>query len=328
MLKKAVLVLISVVLVVYLMRQIDVRQVFFAILRVPLLYLLGSFTLFILGHFSRALRFKVLLKDKAPLGGLFSIVSVQTAAVGFLPLRSGEFSLMFFLNKEYGLEYPLGAAVLVLAKAMDFIVVVSLFFISFSTLPHVPAFFRELLPWAGGLFFLAAASFVLLGRSREIYAALPAFFKEGPLVSSIFAQNVKKVFKGAEIIRSKKTLVLSLLTTLLIWVLLYGSSYVLYRGIGLKLTLLEITFITTSFSIFSNLPIHSPGGFGTLESFWTLLLVALGVSKGDAIATGFATHLITIGFTLIFMLYGLKLIRKKRLEPSQTRLESPRAKGL
>ena len=60
MLKKAVLVLISVMLVFYLMRQIDVRQVFFAILRVPPLYLLGSFTLFIMGHFSRALRFQVL----------------------------------------------------------------------------------------------------------------------------------------------------------------------------------------------------------------------------------------------------------------------------
>jgi glycosyltransferase 2 family protein len=328
MLKKAVLVLISVVLVIYLMRQIDVRQVFFAIIRVPLPYLIGSFTLFILGHFSRALRFKVLLRDKAPLGGLFSIVSVQTAAVGFLPLRSGEFSLMLLLKKEYGLEYPLGAAVLVLAKALDFIAVVSLFFISFSSLPHVPAFFRELLPWAGGLFFLTAASFVLLGRSREIYAVLPAFFKEGPLASSMFVQNVKKVFKGAEIIRSKKTLVLSLLTTLLIWAMLYGSSYLLYWGIGLKLTLLEMTFITTSFSIFSNLPIHSPGGFGTIESFWTLLLVALGVPKDFAIATGFATHLITIGFTLIFMLYGLKLIRKKRLDPPQTRLDSPRAKGL
>jgi uncharacterized membrane protein YbhN (UPF0104 family) len=328
MLKKAVLVLISILLVIYLVRQIDIRQVFFAILRVPLLYLLGSFTLFILGHFSRALRFKVLLRDKAPLGGLFSIVSVQTAAVGFLPLRSGEFSLMLLLKKEYGLEYPLGAAMLVLAKALDFIVVVSLFFISFSTLPHVPAFFRELLPWAGGLFFLTAASFVLLGHSREIYAALPAFFKEGPLASSMFAQNVKKVFKGAEIIRSKKTLVMSLLTTLLIWTMLYGSSYLLYWGIGLKLTLLEMTFITTSFSIFANLPIHSPGGFGTMESFWTLLLVALGLPKDFAIATGFATHLITIGFTLIFMLYGLRLIRKKRFEPPLTHLESPRTKDL
>ena len=78
----------------------------------------------------------------------------------------------------------------------------------------------------------------------------------------MFAQNVKKVFKGAEIIRSKKTLVMSLLTTLLIWVMLYGSSYLLYWGIGLKLTLLEMTFITTSFSIFANRLSTAPAASG------------------------------------------------------------------
>ncbi len=316
MLKKSVLILVSVALVIYLMRQIDMREVFTALLKVPPQYLLAAFVLFILGHFSRALRFKILLRDKTTLGGLFSIESVHTAAIGFMPLRSGEFSFLYLLKKEYGIEYPVGAAALVLGKALDFMVVVALFFLSFSELPHVPPFFRDLLPWAGGLFFAAAALLVLLGRSRRVYSALPAFFREGPLLNNALMENVKKVFKGAEMIKSRSTVALSLLATLLTWTLLYGSSFILYRGIGLKLTFLEITFITTSFTLFTNLPIHSPGGFGTIESFWTLLLVALGVPKTFAIATGFATHLINIGFTLLFMLYGLKLIRRGRLNPA------------
>ncbi len=316
MLKKSVLILVSIALVVYLMRQINVREVFTALLRVPPNYLLAAFTLFILGHFSRALRFKILLRDRATLGGLFSIESVHTAAIGFMPLRSGEFSFLYLVKKEYGIEYPVGAAALVLGKALDFMVVVGLFFLSFSYLPHVPPFFRDLLPWAGGLFFAAAALLVLLGRSRKVYSALPAFFREGPLMNNVLMNNVKKVFKGAEVIKSRSTIALSLLATLLTWTMLYGSSFILYRGIGLNLTFLEIIFITTSFTLFTNLPIHSPGGFGTIESFWTLLLVALGVPKTEAIATGFATHLINIGFTLLFMLYGLKLIRKGRLEPA------------
>ena len=146
MIKKSVLILVSIALVVYLARQINVREVFTALLKVPPRYLLAAFVLFILGHFSRALRFRILLKDKTTLGGLFSIESVHTAALGFMPLRSGEFSFLYLVKKEYGIEYPVGAAALVLGKALDFMVVVALFVLSFSELPHVPPFFRDLLP--------------------------------------------------------------------------------------------------------------------------------------------------------------------------------------
>jgi uncharacterized protein (TIRG00374 family) len=312
LIKKAALILLSAVLVFYLLRQIDIREVYRVMASIPLSYLAAGFVSFILGHFGRAVRFKVLLRDKAPLGGLFSITAVQTAAVGFMPLRTGEFSLMYLLKKEHGVEYPIGAAVLVLAKALDFLVVVSLFFISFSTLPNVPTFYGQLLPWAGGLFFLTFVGFILLGRSREIYARLPNFFREGPLAESKLMANVKKVFKGAEVIRSKKTMILSLLVTVVFWTFLYGASFMVYWGMGLKLSFLEMVFINTSFSLFANLPIHSPGGFGTMESFWTLLLVALGVPKAEAIATGFVSHLVSIGYALLFMLYGLKLIIKKK----------------
>ena len=312
MVKKIILVLVSVALVAYLLHQINVRDVFRVVAQFPAIYMLGGFSFFVAGHLVRALRFKILLKDKAPLGGLFSIIAVQTAAAGFLPLRSGEFSLMYLLKREHDVEYPIGAAMLVLAKALDFLIVVSLFFISFGSFKGVPVFFKELLPWAGGLLFLTLVALVLLGRSREIYAKLPAFVKEGPLMDNRFMEAVKKVFVGAEVIRSKKTLAASLGITILLWVLLYGSNFFVLWGVGLKLTMLQMVFITTSMSLFANLPIHSPGGFGTLESFWTLLLLACCVPKEQGIATGFASHLVTIAFTLAFMLYGLSLIKKKR----------------
>ncbi len=314
MLKKTALILISLALVFYLLRQIDVREVFRVVVDFPPRYLVAGFLTFVAGHLVRAFRFKVLLQGRAPLKGLFSIIAVQTAAVGFLPLRAGEFSLMYLLKKEHDVEYPVGAAVLILSKALDFLVVATLFFVSFSSLPVVPVFYRELLPWAGGLMFLTVLSLFLMGRSREIYAKLPNFFKEGPLAEGALMANVKKVFKGAEVIRSRKTLLGSLLVTLILWALLYGSNFFVLWGVGLKFSFMEMVFITTSMSLFANLPIHSPGGFGTLESFWTLLLVALGVSKSEAIATGFASHLVTIAFTLVFMLYGLKLIKKARGE--------------
>ena len=312
MLKKIILVLFSVLLVVYLLRQIDPREMYRVIVNIKPAYLAAGLAMFVAGHLIRAYRFSILLNGKVPMKSLFSIIAVQTAAVGFMPFRSGEFSLIYLLKRDHDVEYPLGAATLILAKVLDFLVVVPLFFISFGSLSVIPEFFRELLPWAGGLFFLTLASLFMLGRGREIYAKLPNFFKEGPIPDSALMVSVKKVFKAAEVIRSKKTLAASLGVTVFLWVFLYGFTFLVYLGVGLKFSLLEMTFITTAMSIFSNLPIHSPGAFGTTESFWTLMLSALGVPKPMGIATGFATHIISILFTLLFMLYGLELVWKRK----------------
>lgn len=311
MVKKIILIALSLGLVVYLLTQFDARELLKVISEFPPGYLAGGFALFVMGHFVRSLRIKILLGGGPPARGVFRIIALQTAAVGFLPFRAGEFSLMYLLKSEYGLEYPKGAAVLVLAKTFDFLVVVTLFLVSSSILPVVPEFYRELVPWAGGAFFVLALSIFLLGRSREIYSLLPAFFREGPLAEGAFMKAVKKVLEGVEVVRSRRTVAASLAVSLVLWLFLYGSNFLVIKGVRLELGLMEMVFLVTSMSLFANLPIHSPGGFGTTESFWTLVLVAMGVSKDTSIATGFASHIVTIAYVLVFMLYGMGLVWKR-----------------
>ena len=311
MIKKAALIAVSVGLVVYLLTQIDVREVFRAMYNFPLAYLLGGFVLFLAGHFLRAYRFRVLLRGDIPVGSLFSIIAIQTAAAGLMPLRSGELSLVFLLTREHEVDWSVGAALLVLAKALDFLVVVALFFVSLSAIPSVPPQVRSVMPWFDGLFVLTAFSLVILGRSRDIYARLPKFMREGRFAGGKLMTNVKNIFRAAEVIRSVRVLVLSLVISAVMWSLLYASSFAIVLGLGLKLNFFQLIFLITAMSLFANLPIHSPGGFGTMESFWTLIMVSMGVPRDIAISTGFASHLITIAYSLAFMLYGLRLIRKK-----------------
>jgi len=309
--KKVILIVLSLGLVVYLMTQFDARELVRVVLDFPPAYLAGGFALFLIGHFVRSVRIGILLGGKLPVRGLFRIIALQTAAVGFIPFRAGEFSLMYLLKSEYNVEYSRGAAVLVLTKSFDFLVILTLFLVSAGILPVLPTFYRELLPLAGVAFFAVVVSIFLMGRSREIYAMLPSFFREGPLAEGAFAKSVKKVLEGVEVVRSKKTLAASIFVSLLLWCFLYGSNFLVIWGVGLKLSTLEMVFLVTSMSLFANLPIHSPGGFGTSESFWTIVLFAMGVPKETGIATGFASHIVTIGFALVFMLYGMGLIWKR-----------------
>jgi len=309
--KKIILTALSLALVVYLLKQFDARDVFRVIVDFPPGLLLAGFGTFICGHLVRALRIRVLLGEGVPVTGLFKVIALQTAAVGFIPFRAGEFSLMYLLKSEYGVEYARGAAVLVLSKAFDFLIVVCLFLVSTGILPVVPEFYRDMLPWAGGLLFVIVAGLFLMGSSRKVYAMLPSFFREGPLADSKLMDAVKRVFEGVEVIRSKKTLAGALAASLVLWIFLYGSNFLVIRCVGLELSFLEMVFLVTSMSLFANLPIHSPGGFGTTETFWTIVLVAMGVSKEQSIATGFASHIVTIAYLVVFMLYGLGMVWKR-----------------
>lgn len=311
MVKKIILTVLSLALVVYLLRQFDAAEVFTVIRGFPAGLLAGGFAMFVCGHLVRALRFRVLLGPGVPVTGMFKVIALQTAAVGFVPFRAGEFSLMYLLKSEYGVEYARGAAVLVLAKAFDFLIVVCLFLFSTGILPVVPPFYRDMLPWAGGLLFVTVAGLFVLGNSRSIYGMLPVLFREGPLASGRMMDAVKRVLEGVEVIRSKGTLAGALGTSLVLWVFLYGSNFLVIRGVGLDLTFMEMMFLVTSMSLFANLPIHSPGGFGTTESFWTVVLVAMGISTEQSIATGFASHIVTIAFAVVFMLYGLGMLWKR-----------------
>jgi uncharacterized protein (TIRG00374 family) len=241
--------------------------------------------------------------------GLFRIIALQTAAVGLMPLRTGEFSLLYLLKSEHDIGYADSAAVLMLAKALDFLVVVTLFFVSAGSLEVVPYYYGILLPWAGGLFFLIAASLFMMGKADFIYAKLPGMFRQGRLM-----EGMEKVATGVSIIRSRRLFFVTFIISLVLWTLLYCSNYLVLRGVGLELSVAEIVFFTTTMTLFINLPVHAPGALGTVEAMFVLLVGQMGVSSETAIPAGFAAHIVSIVFTLIFMLYGLSLLRTRKPE--------------
>ena len=51
---------------------------------------------------------------------------------------------------------------------------------------------------------------------------------------------------------------------------------------------------------FGSLPLPTVGNVGTHETGWTLGFQAMGVSLQDAVVTGVASGLITLGFAVVF----------------------------
>ena len=86
---------VSVILVIYLVRQIDYPHFLRLAKNIPLWFFFILFALFFLLNICRALRFRMLLdRGDLPLGVLFPITLCHNFFVRTLPLMVGEFSIL------------------------------------------------------------------------------------------------------------------------------------------------------------------------------------------------------------------------------------------
>ena len=131
--KKAILsIIITVVLVWFLLSQVEVQEIVTSLKDVPPHLVLIGFFFYALSYLFRALRFRVLLQKAIGLGTLFNIVAVHTMWTNLLPFRTGELSYLYLLKKKGGVgSYLTGVPSLVLARVFDLVAISVLFIILF-----------------------------------------------------------------------------------------------------------------------------------------------------------------------------------------------------
>ena len=182
---------------------------------------------------------------------------------------------------------------------------VSLLFISVTLAVSVPPglslYFNSILGFMALM--LAAILGVILVSSRD--QAINAFLSAIPLVKRLgllqkglawfahFLADLKQYRWGQYLEWT--------LLAVAEWLVNFAVFHALLIGLGLTPAYLD-TVVSVTFSVLASvLPINSFGNFGTQEAGWSAGLILLGYTRESAIASGFATHLITLAY---FMLYG------------------------
>ncbi len=95
-----------------------------------------------------------------------------------------------------------------------------------------------------------------------------------------------------------------------IWLSLYSFIYALVTAININLYFFAVLLAST-FALFTTvLPIQGIGGFGTMESGWAIGFIAVGLTKGVAISSGFVVHIVILLYCLILGLIGLISMRR------------------
>lgn len=298
-------IVISIILVWYLLAQIEVGAIIKTLKDVPPGLVLLGFAFYALSYLFRALRFKVLLQKDISLRLLFNIVSVHTMWTNLLPFRTGELSYLYLLKKKGGTEsYMTGVPSLILSRVFDLVAILTLFVLSFIGVGTLPRELRAI-GYVLIVFVLCLLAVIaLLIRKKERFLGRVKYYilrfgiDRIKLVGKMLGKG-NEILEGFNMARSRKVIVLTALYSQLTWVLIYLCNFALIKAVGVNLNMWQIFFISTFFVLFSLLPIQGWAGFGTTEAVWILTIVWFGLTKETAIVTGFQLHFIGLLFTMI-----------------------------
>ena len=313
-------VVITIVLAAVLLSQIEVNAVITALASVDPLHVIAGFVLYACSYFLRALRFHILLNKKVKIRDLFNIVCVHNMLNNILPARTGELSYIYLLKKLHNKKTGEGIATLFVARVFDFITISLLFIGSAFVIQDLSEIIMKLV-WVITLFLGTITIFLiaLLYSGQSFFKSVKRFCERFHWDKRYFVDYLLR--KGEEtaecsekIKTSGKVIGIALiLNSFGIWLSLYSFNYILVGAMNINLSYCSIVFAST-FAVFTTvLPIQGIGGFGTLESGWTVGFIAVGLTKEVAISSGFGYHIILLVYFLILGCYGSVMIKFKKL---------------
>lgn len=293
--KRVIFPLISFLLVVFIVLNLDFGKIAQFLRKAPGALLMVAFVFYVFTFVLRAFRWKLMLYE-VPFGKLFSVVAIHTMANNLYPARTGELSFIYLLG---GLGRERLFSVLLLARFMDILCIGVIF--SFSV-----------------LFLTVDKAYWLLFPLTVVFSAVLVaflFVAEKFIPERGFLGGVKLFFLNTkEALLSLKNYVPAVFAaSLLIWIVKYIAFYFLtlsvFKSFGLAVSFWQAVFGVSFSELTTVLPIHSVGGYGTFEAGWTGAYVILGFSRKVAVTSGFLFHTLLLLFSIILGLPFLVLYK-------------------
>ncbi len=290
-------------LLIFLLRQIDFSTLLQLVVQIqPGALLLGG--LAYLGKAGlRSYRIRKLNQaSRLPLLKVLRLSLASSLASQLLPLKLGEFAYVYLLKKEHDSSLEQGLSSLLLLRIFDLLAIASLFIVASAfariSTSLAPYFYAV----AALIGILAIGLAILLGISRL----------ETPLTRLATGLGLVKFQSLGKLLARLDTLLATLRqydlktyfqATLLAWAewaINFAVFYIILWGIGLPASWFETITAVTLSALASVLPINSFGNFGTQEAGWATAMLLAGYSRETALLSGFASHLLTLGYMLLF----------------------------
>lgn len=303
---------VSLILVIYLVRQIDYPHFLRLAENVPFWFFFGLFALFLLLNIFRALRFRMLLDRKGlPLGVLFPITLCHNFFVRILPLMVGEFSYIALLRRHLKTPVSEGVRSLFEARLFDLQFVVLGGTFGLLGLGHESTgYVLAILALAGILIIVNRGLFSVLPKGiGQIWTYIVRIYPwhHTALLDSV-GHKLGVVSLQLDRFRCLRLLLKALAFSLCIYGinlschLLLLSTLNVTQKLNVLLVVISITMITAWFPF-------SLSGFGVIEGSWAASLVMFAdMEIGAALSVGLFIHCCQVLMTALLGLLGFVLL--------------------
>ena len=296
--------LVTILLIAILLSQIENRSIWTTIRNVDPAFLIIGFVLYVLIMVLRAIRLSVILDRKVPMRTLLTILFVHNFFNNLIPARLGELSHVYLLKERANLPVNYGISSLMIARVFDILGISFLFLVSFYMVEGLSPFVTFCLLLIGVLVAILFVILILLlfyeDRFLVILGKVAARTRLDRYGSVRYALGKgEETLQNFKIIRSGSVAFLSFFISVMIWMIAGMMTHMFLLNMDILLCYWTILIASGILVVTTVLPIHSFGGFGTLESIWTTTYVALGVSTQMAISSGFGIHIIQVVYFLI-----------------------------
>ncbi len=209
-----------------------------------------------------------------------------------IPFKVGDLSLVYLLKKA-GISVGEGGAVLLLIRLFDGVIIILSFLLCnlFVNMEVIPSWILLLiLVLAVAVVFLMP---VLLSRSVHLLKKLPEkLYHAIEQIRTMLTQSVAT---------PKNFLVIGLVS-LMMWFFVYLSMHGVVLAFSQPISFFETVVASFLASAAAFLPINGIGGFGMVETGWTLGFTLLGMERTAALSSGVVSN--TMSF-LIICLFGI-----------------------
>ena len=310
-------IIVTLLIILLLFKWIDIGDLAKAVKNLSLPSMIIAIVAYLFIYFFRALRFKVLLKNKLKLRELFDIVCIHNLFNQLIPMRVGEISYVYMIKKSKKASTKDAIMSLLIARLYDLITTVLSLLMSFLFIAKIPESVLKS-TWVIVFLVLLLILFIFIIikqkiRVQNIIFKIVIFLKTKKLLPGAIANKLtkKKDIFGFKI--SKTDNLFITLYSVLIWAADYLFFWMVFRQIIPGISFWVIVVGGSLLNFGTLLLMQGVAGFGTTEGIWSVALISLGINETLAISSSFIIHIIQVSLFVTFGIYGIlsKTIKTK-----------------
>ena len=303
---------LAVIIAYFLLKEIDLQEIPQTLSRLSIKALLIGFTCYCVLVLAKALRFRALLNLDSGAHQVFPILALHTFWGNILPMRTGDVSYIYLMQRRQKVDATQGIASLLVASLIDLILLIGLVIATVwllrNELPNsltVTLLYLSLLLIGSALITV----FVLVAVAPNVCIKLadrcasPLLRLEKRPVSWVVNKGLQ-ILQELTAFRSNQRFLEVWAYSLTCIVIRFGFQCYLVVEMGVDVPILQVLFALAFTNVFNLLPVQTFLNFGTTEFPFVWLLTHFGTSVEVATITGFSLHILILLYCLPLGLYG------------------------